>query len=233
MRASALLSLVALLRAIAPAGAGGQDGASGEGRLYTLATDSRFEVRTGTAGLLGGLADRHIVRAGTFTGSVCYAPDDVALSWVRVEVPVDSLRVDTDVDEDDRASIRESMLSETLRAESFATVRFRSTRVRPTERGVELEGDLALAGEIRPVTVDLDLETVGAGLWAWGRFEVLQTDFGIEPYSTALGMVQVSDRVTFVIEARARSAVDEEGNVRSCSEHPLVARGRDPQKLTW
>nr|NIP60330.1 hypothetical protein [Gemmatimonadota bacterium]NIU78448.1 hypothetical protein [Gammaproteobacteria bacterium]NIQ58238.1 hypothetical protein [Gemmatimonadota bacterium]NIT89571.1 hypothetical protein [Gemmatimonadota bacterium]NIW66420.1 hypothetical protein [Gemmatimonadota bacterium] len=125
---------------------GAQGSAVDGGRLYTLTPASRLEVRTGTSGLLAGLADRHVVRATAFSGSICYAPDDPSRSSVRVEVFADSLRVETPVDPEDRASIRESMLTEVLRADRFPTISFRSSAVRPTETGVEVGGELTLVG---------------------------------------------------------------------------------------
>ena len=46
------------------------------------------------------------------------------------------------------------------------------------------------------------------GLAASGEFTLLQSDFGIEPYSTLFGAIAVQDRVTvrFRIVARAESA---------------------------
>lgn len=190
------------------------------GQLYHILPESRFEVRTGTAGLLGGLGDPHVIRAPAFEGSVCYVPDDPSRSWVRLEVVADSLRVQTPADEDDRASIREAMLTEVLRTDSFPVIRFRSTRVRVSEAGLEVEADLTLVGETRSVTVDLGLETAGAALWAWGRFSVRQTDFGIEPYSTALGTVRVADEITFYVEAEARRVEEGDERPKSCPPTP-------------
>jgi hypothetical protein len=51
--------------------------------------------------------------------------------------------------------------------------------------------------------VEVLITVSGDTLRARGRFSVKQRDFGIDPYSTALGTVQVADEITFDFEAVA------------------------------
>lgn len=170
---------------------------------YRILPESRFEVRTGTAGLLSGLGDAHVIRADTVEGTVRFAPGRVAASSVEVEVPAEGLRVETPVDPDDRAEIREAMLTEVLRAGEHPTIRFRSTAVEPAGDSLRIRAELTLAGTTRPVSLTLAYRSAVGRVWAWGTFRIRQTDFGIEPYSAGLGTVKVSDEVRFYVEAVA------------------------------
>lgn len=206
--------LAALLVVLSPGSGPGlpaQETAGSSSLGYRLLPESRFEVRTGTAGLLGRLADVHVIRAGAFRGTVRFDPDDVASSSVEVTVPVDSLVVETSVDPDDREEIREAMLTEVLDAREHPEVRFRSTEVEATGDSLRITGDLTLAGTTRPVTVTLAYRSAVGRLWAWGSFTVRQTEFGIEPYAAALGTVKVADPVRFYLEAVAERISESPG----------------------
>jgi polyisoprenoid-binding protein YceI len=113
------------------------------------------------------------------------------------------------------------MREKTLRVDSFPEIRFASSSVAPLpapsapppgsgERGavvLRVSGDLTMVGVTRPVTVDLTLEIAGDTLRAQGAFVVKQTDFGIRPFSKALGMVKVKNEVRLelrVVAARAQ-----------------------------
>ena len=60
-----------------------------------------------------------------------------------------------------------------------------------------------MVGVTRPVSLDLALEVLADTLWAEGSFVVKQTDFGIQPYSTALGLVKVKNEVRFELRVVA------------------------------
>lgn len=205
----AVLAVAALLAAPAAGIAQGPDGSDLE--EYRLLPGSRFEVRTGTAGILSGLGDVHVVRSASAEGSVRFDPRDPDASRVEVTVPVDGLEVHTDVGRDDRAEIREAMRTEVLRAEEHPTVRFRSTGVEASGDSLRIAGELTLAGATRPVTVTLAYRAAVGRIWAWGSFSIRQTDFGIEPYSAGLGTVKVADEVRFYVNAVAERIRSGEG----------------------
>lgn len=171
---------------------------------YRLLPESRFEVRTETAGVLSRLVHVHVVTAGAFSGTLRWDADRVDRSSVAVTVPVDSLVVDTRADPDDRASIRATMSTRVLGASEHPRIAFRSTAVeRAPGDSLRIAGELTLAGATRPVTVTLAHRAGVGRLWVWGSFTVRQTDFGIEPYSAGLGTLKVADEVTFYVDAVA------------------------------
>ena len=177
--------------------------------VYALDPASVLLVHAGKSGLLSGLGHEHQVRAHAFSGTVVYFPRDVGRSRVTVTVLTDSLRVVPEADSADIPKITETMRTKTLRVDSFPEIAFVSGEVTPIDggageaaaaagqRAVRVGGDLTMVGRTRPVSVDLTLEVAGDTLRAEGSFVVKQTDFGIKPYTTALGLVKVKDQVRF------------------------------------
>lgn len=90
-----------------------------------------------------------------------------------------------------------------LNVARFPTATFRiasATRLpQKSRRGLdqyELSGDLTLHGVSRPIKVVADAESQEGWIHLRGGFSILQSQFGIKPFSTALGAVGVADRLT-------------------------------------
>jgi len=188
----------------------------GDSAVYAVDRSSRLLVHAGKSGLLKGLGHEHQVRAHAFGGTVVYFPGDLGRSRVSVTVLTDSLRVVPEADSADIPEITKTMRSKTLRVDSFPEIVFVSREaVRKDTAGTaetaetaivqvtEVTGDLTMVGRTRPVSVDLKLEVSADTLRAEGSFVVKQTDFGIKPYSKALGLVKVKDEVRFELRVVA------------------------------
>lgn len=100
--------------------------------------------------------------------------------------------------------VTENMLgSSVLDVERYPTATFRVDSATPiTERSrrdlpqYRLVGKFTLHGVTRPLTVIADVEEKNGWTHLRGEFTVLQTDFGIRPFTKALGAVGVADRLT-------------------------------------
>jgi polyisoprenoid-binding protein YceI len=204
---------------------------------FIVAPASVLEAHAGKSGILAGLGHEHRVRAHAFAGTVVYFPEDPGRSRVRVTLLTDSLRVVPEADSADIPEITRTMREKTLRVDSFPEIRFASSSVAPLpapsapppgsgERGavvLRVSGDLTMVGVTRPVTVDLTLEIAGDTLRAQGAFVVKQTDFGIRPFSKALGMVKVKNEVRLelrVVAARAQLPADADHGHRTPGYRP-------------
>lgn len=182
--------------------------------VYAVEPSSVLQVHAGKSGLLSGLGHEHRVRAHAFSGTVVYFPDEVARSRVSITVLADSLRVVPEADSADIPKITGTMRAKTLRVDSFPEIAFVSREVTLLEGGrVRVTGELTMVGRTRPVSVDLVLEVSADTLRAAGVFVVKQTDFGIKPYKTALGLVKVKDEVRFELRVVA-AAVQVAGLLR-------------------
>ena len=167
--------------------------------VYTVSPASRFEVKTGKAGLFGFAGHSHLVRARFCSGRVVYYQSRPGDSHVEIVVPTESLEVLTPPDTAEIRKVTATMRDEVLHVDRYPVIRFVSTTVATgTEGLLHVAGQLTLVGVTRDVEVDVRLVIAGDTLRADGSFAVKQTDFGIRPYRGGPGgTVRVADRVTF------------------------------------
>jgi len=171
---------------------------------YTLVSEaSVLQVHTYKGGLFGKFGHEHDVRAHAFSGTVIYDARDPSASHVDVSVRTDSLLVVAASDSSDIPEITRAMRDQVLRADRFPHITFTSTEVTAHDSTVHIRGDLTMVGRTRPVAMDLTLQETPDALRARGSFTVKQTDFGIRPYSAALGTIKVKNEITFVLDIRA------------------------------
>jgi polyisoprenoid-binding protein YceI len=129
--------------------------------------------------------------------------DDLAPAHIKLHADPGSLQVREGtggmqkLDSDDIANIRETIEKDVLEGQA---IDFRSTAVgvAPDGGGFDVQGELTLVGETRPVAVSL---SVGASGRLAGKLVVKQTDWGMKPYSTLFGALKVADEVEVAVEA--------------------------------
>ncbi len=208
LRRSDVLLLLGLLPTAAPAqggaggGGGGGSASAADSVVYVVSPASRFDVKTGKAGLLGFAGHDHLVRARAFWGRIVQYRDSSAASHVTIAVSTDSLDVISSSDTAERRQVTEAMRRDVLQADRYHEITFASHAVTPGDRGFRVQGELTLAGVTRDLVVDLAVVISGDTLRATTRFTIKQTDFGIRPYRGGPGgLVRVADGVTFDIEA--------------------------------
>lgn len=170
--------------------------------VYQLSAASRFEVRTGKAGLFGFAGHAHVIRARGVTGRIVYHPNAPAESRVEIVVPADSLEVLTPPDTAEIRKVTQAMRTEVLHVDEHPVISFASDSVMRTADGFQIQGRLTLAGQTRDVSCDIRVEVGADTLRATGGFSVKQTDYGIRPFRGGpAGTVRVADRVTFSFDA--------------------------------
>lgn len=169
---------------------------------YLLSPGSRFQVKTGKAGLLGFAGHDHLINARAFSGWIVLHPTAPSNSRVEVVVPAESLEVLTPPDTAEIRKVTEAMRTEVLRVDQYPEIRFVSKAVTPIDGGFRVQGELTLVGRMRDVSVDVRVDIGGDTVRASGAFSIKQTEFGIRPYRGGpAGTVRVADRVTFSIAA--------------------------------
>ena len=127
--------------------------------------------------------------------------EDHAATSVELAADATSLRVREGtggmqaLGDDDVANIHQTIDDEVLERRD---IRFRSSRVEHSPEGNRLTvaGELALAGETRPIEFDLAIGEDGA---IGGTAIVKQTSWGMKPYSALFGALKVRDEVEVVL----------------------------------
>jgi polyisoprenoid-binding protein YceI len=91
----------------------------------------------------------------------------------------------------DREEIKKTAQTKILNASQYPTITFRSTGVKGTPEAFEITGDLTIMGKARPVTVRARADDGRLR----GGATVVQSDWGIKPYSAFLGALKLADEV--------------------------------------
>lgn len=182
--------------------------------LRIVEGESTLTLHVEKDGWFSSLGHDHTIAARAVTGLVRWDPARLEACSVTLSVATERLEVlDPGVSDKDKAEITAGMRSDkVLDVANHAAIRFASTSVKRTgdaEGGgprLEVTGDLTLRGATRPVTIHLALEPPAKDrpLRAKGSVAIVQSEFGIEPYSAALGAVEVKDRVVLQFEIVAR-----------------------------
>ncbi len=156
-----------------------------------------------------GFTVRHLMAAkvrGTFKAfegalEIGETPEDSV-----VHVTIDAASIDTGIEDRDKHLRSEDFFD----VEKYPELSFRSTAIRATEEGFEVEGDLTIRDVTRPVT--LDVEHAGVVTDPWGNEKAIfsaetkidREDWGLT-WNAALeaGGVLVGKEVKIEIEAQA------------------------------
>ena len=161
---------------------------------------------TGRSGF-GAIAGHDLVIEVTrWAGTVSIDAERIEASTVEVVVDAASLEVrEGKGGAAPLLAINKSEIAKTinkvLTTKKYPEVRFRSTAVSPTADGFIVHGDLTIAGATLPaeLTVMIDLTSRPRGTVTT---TVVQSGFGIKPYSAMLGALRVRDEVEVRAEVR-------------------------------
>ncbi|HRY11024.1 MAG TPA: YceI family protein [Candidatus Nanopelagicales bacterium] len=153
-------------------------------------TEGRLEIRTGVAGAASRAGHRLTLRVERWSATVELDGDEPVA--VQFHADLTSLKVRsgsggvTPLTPVDKQVIARNA-AKTLEASSYPQVVFRG-EVQP---GYLVAGELTIHGVSKPLRAGIDV----ADGRARASIPVLQSDFGIKPYSLMLGQLRVADEV--------------------------------------
>ena len=196
-----------------PAPAPGEAGAA----LYQIDPQASvlhiFVYRGGTFARLG---HNHVMTSKSVNGRV-WMRSEFAGSGFELSFPVADLIVDDpdarraagadfppDIPDADKEGTRKNMLrKEVLDAETYPNVTVKSATVEGSLQAPKITARITIKGASHDVVAPATIVMNGNRLSASGEFDILQTDFGMKPFSVALGALEVQDRlhVRFSLEA--------------------------------
>jgi polyisoprenoid-binding protein YceI len=99
----------------------------------------------------------------------------------------------------DREEIKKNLAAKVLSTDRNPTITFSSTSVTAGDR-IAVDGRLALAGTTGPCTFQIVPDVAGTTFRASVR--IIQSQFGIKPYSALMGSLKVADEVEVRAEVR-------------------------------
>jgi len=152
------------------------------------------------------LGHSHIIGGSVISGTVILGDGhesarlDLSIDASALEVDRPEWRaaagLEADLDQSAISGTRANMLGKrVLNTESYPEISVRSTGVSGPAWLADVTVRIRLVGEVLEVVVPVAVERTDRRLIASGKIDLLQSDFGIEPFSTAGGALRVSDRM--------------------------------------
>jgi polyisoprenoid-binding protein YceI len=133
--------------------------------------------------------------ASDWSGKVTVDAENLSAASVQVTIDPSSLEIVNaeggakPLSDKDRGDIAKN-ITKTL---GSSEITFESTEVSGTPPRLSVKGNLTISGRAKPVTLDL---TVGDDGHASGQTTIVQSQFGIKPFSAMMGALKVKDSVT-------------------------------------
>jgi polyisoprenoid-binding protein YceI len=170
---------------------------------YRLGPDAgRVVISTTRAGLAARVGHDLTLDVTRWSADITVPGDDLSAATVGAELDLGSLVVREGtggarpLTDSDRRDI-ESTMRKILGAGAQAAATFRSTRVIPSSVGGAIEGTLTLNGRSRPAR--LQVTNPAPGRYR-GTVPVVQSAFGIKPYTGFFGALKLRDEVAAEFE---------------------------------
>ncbi|HUC22117.1 MAG TPA: YceI family protein [Streptosporangiaceae bacterium] len=177
--------------------------------IYTLGPASgQLQVKTTRTGLGARAGHDLTIEVTRWNADVIVDAAQLSASSVTVEVDADSFEVREGsggikpLTDSDRAQIKTTIQQKVLRTGLHPTMTFRSKRIEGTAESFTVEGDLTIADVTQPVTVHGQL----ADRHVQGSATIVQTRWGIRPYTGFFGALKLSDEVRVEFSADLTSA---------------------------
>lgn len=155
-------------------------------------------LHTGVEGRAAKAGHNLTIRMADWSGTASFDGDEpsslsfrTALSSLEVVSGEGGVKALSDKD---KRTIKDSAL-ESLSAKRHPEITFESSKVSPRSGGYDVDGELSIAGVTQPCTLDLSVQRTGGNASVDASVPVLQTAFGVKPYSAMMGGLKVKDQV--------------------------------------
>jgi len=173
---------------------------------YTLGPDSgQLLIKTSRTGLGARAGHDLTIEVTRWKAEASVNSADLAQSSVSLEAEVDSFEVRTGtggvkpLTDADRAEIKKTIREKILHTGQHPAITFRSTRVAGTPESFSIDGDLTITGRTQPVSVRGQLTNERVQ----GSASIVQSRWGIRPYTAFFGALKLSDEVTVDFSIRS------------------------------
>ncbi|HUP69922.1 MAG TPA: YceI family protein [Acidimicrobiales bacterium] len=148
-----------------------------------------------------------VLEAKKWNGTLNLDADNPSASSVEITVDLNSLEIVNasggvkPLSDKDRADIAKN-IEKTLDTAKHPNVTFKSTSVSGSEPNVTVNGDLTIKGQTKPATLTVTAD----GDKLTGKTSVVQTEFGIKPFSAMMGALKVRDSIDLQLTCTLPSA---------------------------
>jgi polyisoprenoid-binding protein YceI len=170
--------------------------------------DGTVTLNTYRAGAGAKIGHDLVLEAKRWNGKADIDPDNPAASNVQVTVDAGSLVVIDGVgglkalSDGDRSDIVNNIQEKVLNTKKYPEISFESTQVEGAVPNLTVHGNLTIVGNTRPVTLALTID----GNAVVAKTTIVQSEFGIKPFSAMLGALKVRDAVEFEVKLNLPTA---------------------------
>lgn len=198
---------------------------------------SELLIRVDPEGPMARLGHSHVIGGNVISGRVI-VHDRSGDARLDLEIDAAAMEVDKprwrrmlglkpDLDADAIAGTLANMRGErVLDVNRFPTIEIRSTDVAGPDWMPTVTAHIRLKGALREISVPVAVTLSGDHLQAIGSFELVQSDFGMEPFSAVGGALRVSDRMQIRFRIVARAGPDGVESARGCAADVAMMRDR-------
>lgn len=164
-------------------------------------------VHTYRAGMGAKIGHDLVLEARKWNGTVNLDADNPSASSVEVTVDLNSLEVVNatggvkPLSDKDRADISKN-IEKSLDTGKHPNVTFKSTSVSGSAPNVTVAGDLTIKGKTAPAKLSVTID----GDAVKGKTNIVQSQFGIKPYSAMMGALKVRDDIDLEFSCTLPSA---------------------------
>jgi len=169
---------------------------------------SALHILVYRGGTFARLGHNHVMSSKSLTGRAWMHPQ-LAQSGFEITFAVADLIIDDpdarraagtdfppEIPEPDKQGTRKNMLrAEVLDAEQYPRVEVKSAKIEGALPSLQVTARVTIKQTTRDVVVPVKVTVTGDRLTATGEFAILQTDFGIKPFSVGMGALEVKDRL--------------------------------------
>jgi polyisoprenoid-binding protein YceI len=152
----------------------------------------RFELRVYKTGLMSG--KHHVMIFEKFRGSADESSVEFTVEANSIVVKDDWSPAKGKIKE-----IRDVAVNELMDAKNYPELRFVSKSVRKTGEGYEVQGNLTIRGQTKPVTVQVERRDGGV---FEGKAQIKHTDYGLKQQTAALGAVGTKDEMDVIFRLK-------------------------------
>lgn len=178
------------------------------GRFILGPADGTVLIRTGREGAAARVGHDLTLVATRWRAVVHVDARVPTRSTMRAVVEAASLEVREasggalSLSESQKVEIEANMREKVLRSRRHPTITFTSTAVEGDAKRALVTGKLAIAGRTREAALALGVDGRSKLPRVRATMSIVQTDFGITPYSALLGALRVKDAVEVSIDVR-------------------------------
>lgn len=172
--------------------------------------NGKLTVSTYVGGMGAKMGHDLVLEATKWRGTVNLDAANPSATTVEVSVDPRSLQILRasgglkGLSDKDKGEIA-SNSDKTLNTSKHSEIAFKSTGVTGNVPNLKLNGNLTIAGQTRPVCLEVTVQDGAAETRLTAKTVIVQTEFGVKPYSK-LGALKVKDPVDFEIQLTLPSA---------------------------